>query len=151
MGFYNMAAGDYPYFQSLAQKYAISDNYHQPVMGGTGANSQFLMTGDVFYYTDSNGNAATPSADLIENPDPQPGSNNFYTHASPSDHPDTPTPETPAPAASSIAPIRPSRAWRRSRTISSLCPIGRSTMATVRRAISTRWITSIPITITLVA
>jgi phospholipase C len=30
MGFYNMAAGDYPYFQSLAQKYAISDNYHQP-------------------------------------------------------------------------------------------------------------------------
>ena len=83
MGFYNMAAGDYPYFQWLAQQYAISDNYHQPVMGGTGANSQFLMTGDVFYYTDSDGNAATPSDDLIENPDPQPGSNNFYTHASP--------------------------------------------------------------------
>jgi phospholipase C len=83
MGFYNMAAGDYPYFQSLAQTYAISDNYHQPVMGGTGANSQFLMTGDVFYYTDSQGNAAMPPPDLIENPDPQMGSNNFYTFASP--------------------------------------------------------------------
>jgi phospholipase C len=71
MGFYNMADGDYPYFQSLAHQYAISDNYHQPVMGGTGANSQLLLTGDVFYYTDSQGNAATPPANLIENPDPQ--------------------------------------------------------------------------------
>ncbi len=83
MGVYNMAAGDYPYFQSLAQKFAISDNYHQPVMGGTGPNSQFLMTGDVFYYTDANGNAVKPPANLIENPNPQPGSNNFYTYASP--------------------------------------------------------------------
>jgi phospholipase C len=83
MGFYNMAAGDYPYFQSLARTYAISDNYHQPVMGGTGPNSQFLMTGDVFYYADSDGKAATPSSDLIENPNPQQGSDNFYTHASP--------------------------------------------------------------------
>jgi phospholipase C len=86
MGFYNMAAGDWPYFQSLAQQYAISDNYHQPVMGGSATNGQFLMTGDVYYYTDSNGNATTPPAgppNLIENPDPQPGSNNFYTYASP--------------------------------------------------------------------
>ena len=29
MGFYNMAAGDYAYFQSLAQRYSINDNYHQ--------------------------------------------------------------------------------------------------------------------------
>jgi phospholipase C len=83
MGFYNMAKGEWPYFQSLAQQYAISDNYHQPVMGGTGPNSQFMMTGDVFYYTDSSGDAATPPPDLIENPDPQPGTNNYYTHASP--------------------------------------------------------------------
>ena len=83
MGFYNMAAGDYPYFQSLAKKYAISDNYHQPVMGGTGANSQFLLTGDVFYYTNSNGDPATPPDILIENPDPQPKTNNYYTFASP--------------------------------------------------------------------
>jgi phospholipase C len=83
MGVYNMAAGDYPYFQSLAQNFTISDNYHQPIMGGTGPNSQFLMTGDVYYYTDSNGNAVAAPTDLIENPNPQLGSNNFYTHASP--------------------------------------------------------------------
>jgi phospholipase C len=36
MGFYNMATGDWPYFKSLAQQFAISDNYHQPIMGGQG-------------------------------------------------------------------------------------------------------------------
>ena len=77
-----MARGDFPYLKSLAQSYAISDNYHQPIMGGTGPNSQALLTGDVYYYTDADGNAATPSATLIENPNPQLGSNNFYTHAS---------------------------------------------------------------------
>lgn len=83
MGFYNMARGDFPFFRSLAHRYAINDNYHQPIMGGTGANSQALLTGDVFYFTDANGNPAPPPAGLVENPDPQPGSNNFYTHASP--------------------------------------------------------------------
>ncbi len=83
MGFYNMASSEYRYFRTLAHRYAISDNYHQPIMGGTGPNSQALLTGDVFFYTDANGNPATPPADLIENPDPQSGSNNFYTHASP--------------------------------------------------------------------
>ena len=38
MGFYNMAAGDAAYFRQLADRYAIADNYHQPVMGGTTAN-----------------------------------------------------------------------------------------------------------------
>jgi phospholipase C len=86
MGFYNMATGDWPYFQSLAQQYAISDNYHQPIMGGTGPNSQLMLTGDVFYYADSNGKAATPPDNLsflIEDPDPQPGSNNYYKRAVP--------------------------------------------------------------------
>lgn len=81
MGFYNMSAGDYPYFKGLADRYSISDNYHQPIMGGTGANSQFMMTGDVYYYTDASGSPKTPPANLIENPDPQPASNNFYSHA----------------------------------------------------------------------
>ena len=40
MGFYNMAAGDAPYFRQLADTYALSDNHHQPVMGGTGVNFQ---------------------------------------------------------------------------------------------------------------
>lgn len=84
LGFYNMAAGDYPYFQSLANHYAISDNYHQFIMGGTGPNSQSIGAADVYYFTDSAGNPATPAATLIENPDPQPGSNNYYIN----DHPD---------------------------------------------------------------
>src|SRR3984893_16828569 len=38
MGFYNMNTGDAPFFKQMADNYAISDNYHQFVMGGTGAN-----------------------------------------------------------------------------------------------------------------
>ncbi len=37
MGFYNVLQGDMPYFKELADHYSMSDNYHQPVMGGTGA------------------------------------------------------------------------------------------------------------------
>lgn len=36
MGFYNMSIGDAPYFKQLAREYAISDNYHQAIMGGLG-------------------------------------------------------------------------------------------------------------------
>ena len=49
-GFYNMAAGDAPYFRQLADNYALSDNHHQPVMGGTGANFQALATGHAIAY-----------------------------------------------------------------------------------------------------
>jgi phospholipase C len=80
MGYYSMAQADFPYFLDLAENYAISDNYHQPVMGGTGPNSQFLFTGDVYYFTDANGNPAMPAADLVEDPNPRPGTNNFYNN-----------------------------------------------------------------------
>jgi len=79
MGFYNVLEGDLPYFKSLADAYALSDNYHQAVMGGTGANHIMLGTGDAMYYSDGNGTATTPPAAEIENPDPQPGTNNYYT------------------------------------------------------------------------
>jgi phospholipase C len=86
MGFYNMAMGDYPYFRSLARNYAINDNYHQFAMGGSGPNSQAIATADVYYFTDSKGHPAVPPfPNLIENPDPQPGTNNFYIL----DHPDS--------------------------------------------------------------
>ncbi len=80
MGFYNMAQGDFPYFLDLAENYAISDNYHQPVMGGTGPNSQFLFTGDVYYFTHPNGSPAMPAPNLIEDPNPRAGTNNFYNN-----------------------------------------------------------------------
>jgi phospholipase C len=82
MGFYNMATGDAPVFNFLAQHYAMSDNYHQAVMGGTGANHIMLGTGDDAFYQDANGNATPPPAGEIENPDAQTAAgdpNNFYT------------------------------------------------------------------------
>ncbi|ARN79981.1 alkaline phosphatase family protein [Methylocystis bryophila] len=82
MGFYNMSAGDAPVFMSLAQQYAISDNYHQAVMGGTGANFQALVTGHAAYFTDwtkLDGSVGTPLGNQIENPNPLSGTNNYYT------------------------------------------------------------------------
>lgn len=79
MGYYNMAKKEWPYFRLLAQSYAISDNYHQPLMGGTGPNSQFMGTGDVYYFTkgEAPGIPAKPIDELIEDPDPK-GDSNFY-------------------------------------------------------------------------
>jgi phospholipase C len=79
MGFYNMAGGDAPTFNFLAHHYAMSDNYHQAVMGGTGANHIMLGTGDDAFYQDANGNATAPPSGEIENPNPQPGTNNWFT------------------------------------------------------------------------
>jgi len=77
MGFYSMGSGDAPYFRELARNYALADNYHQPVMGGTGANFLALSTGHAGVYLDD-GKPATPPANQIEDPDPQRGSNNWY-------------------------------------------------------------------------
>jgi phospholipase C len=79
MQFLNMAQGDAPYFAELARTYALSDNFHQSVMGGTGANHIMLGFGDLIYYADANGNPATPPANQIENPDALAGTNNWYT------------------------------------------------------------------------
>jgi phospholipase C len=79
MGYYNMAAGDAPHIQSMAQNYAISDNYHQAVIGGSGPAIFWLTRGDVQFYTDTNGLPAVPPSYEIEDPNPQSGTNNFYT------------------------------------------------------------------------
>jgi len=78
MGFYNMSQGDAPVFEFIADHYAMSDNFHQGVMGGTGASFIYLGTGDLAYYGDGNGKALTPPKELIEDPDPYSGSNNWY-------------------------------------------------------------------------
>ena len=80
MGFYNMAAGDAPYFRELADNYALSDNHHQPVMGGTGANFQAIATGHAIAYWEQ-GALGKPPANQIENPNPRPGTNNWYTQS----------------------------------------------------------------------
>ena len=78
MGFYNMAMGDAPYLRELADEYAISDNYHQSIMGGTTANYLALTTADVAFFS-KDGKPAVPPAKLIENPDAQANTNNWYT------------------------------------------------------------------------
>ena len=93
LGFYNMNNGDVPYFKELADQYAMSDNFHQSVNGGTGANHIMLGHADMIYFTDGNGNAQTPpngtvvdagtanagTVSEIENPNPAAGTNNWYT------------------------------------------------------------------------
>src|SRR5580692_1527602 len=80
MGFYNMAAGDAPYLRQLADDYALSDNHHQPVMGGTGANFQALATGHAIAFW-KDGALGEPPRNQIENPNPRPGANNWYTQS----------------------------------------------------------------------
>lgn len=79
MGFYNVLRGDMPYFKQLADEFTISDNYHQPTLGGTGLDSIFAGFADGIWYTDGKGNATKPPLTQIENPDPQPNTNNYYT------------------------------------------------------------------------
>jgi phospholipase C len=78
MGFYNMAKGDAPYLKQLADDYTISDNFHQSVMGGTGANHIMFGFADSIFYTNTSGVAVPPPVNQIENPNPQPSTNDFY-------------------------------------------------------------------------
>ena len=78
MAFYNMQNGDVPVLKSLADQYSMSDNYHQAVMGGTGANHVMLGTGDAIFWSDGNGNPTVPPSH-IANPNPIAGSDDQYT------------------------------------------------------------------------
>ena len=79
MAFLNVNDGDVPCFNLLADTYSMSDNVHQSVQGGTGANHSMIGFGDAVAWTDGAGNPATPTASLIANPDPRAGTNNRYT------------------------------------------------------------------------
>jgi phospholipase C len=92
MGFYNVQQGDAPYFKKLADDYAMSDNFHQSVNGGTGANHIMFGHGDAIWFSDGKGNALPPPhnvevatgtanagvVDEVENPNPASGTNNWY-------------------------------------------------------------------------
>jgi phospholipase C len=93
MGFYNVQNGDAPYFKQLADNYSMSDNFHQSVNGGTGANHIMFGHGDMIYFTDGKGHAAVPPhntevaagtanggvVDEVENPNPAAHTNNWYS------------------------------------------------------------------------
>jgi phospholipase C len=78
MGFYNVLQGDAPYLKFLADNFAMSDNFHQSIEGGTGANHVALGTGDADWFSDGAGHPLVPPALNTEDPDPQPGTNNWY-------------------------------------------------------------------------
>jgi phospholipase C len=79
MAFFNVQQGDAPILKKLADQYTMSDNYHQPVMGGTGPDSVPLGFADQVFFGDGNGNPLKPAANRIYNPDPQAGTLNLYT------------------------------------------------------------------------
>jgi phospholipase C len=79
MAFYSVQEGDAPLLKSLADQYSMSDNYHQAVMGGTGANHIMIGTGDAFFWSDGHGNPTMPPAEVIANPDPFPRTDDVYT------------------------------------------------------------------------
>jgi phospholipase C len=99
LGFYNVQKGDVPYFKSLADNFAMSDNFHQSVDGGTGANHIMFGHGDAIWFTNSDGTPGVPpnnqvvytepynssanpdegTVQEIENPNPASGTNNWYT------------------------------------------------------------------------
>ena len=97
MGFYNVQQGDAPYLNYLAQTYTMSDNYHQAAVGGTTANHIMLGYADEIFFSNGKGAPTTPpnnpvnpqapgtpvagfnsALSEVENPNPQPGTNNFY-------------------------------------------------------------------------
>src|ERR1700753_62767 len=71
MGFFNMAQGQVPYLKTLADRFTLSDNFHQSFLGGTYPNHMMLVTGDALYWSDANGNAITPPSNMVANPNPQ--------------------------------------------------------------------------------
>jgi phospholipase C len=79
MGFYNAEQEQAPVLKMLADRFTLSDNFHQSVQGGTGANHFMLGTGDAGFWSDGNGNATTPPATVIANPNPVAGTVNQYT------------------------------------------------------------------------
>jgi phospholipase C len=93
MGLYNVQKGDAAYFKYLADTYSMSDNFHQSVNGGTGANHIMFGHADAIWFSDGNGHPAVPPhnvkvdtgtvdagvVDEIENPNPAAKTNNWYS------------------------------------------------------------------------
>jgi phospholipase C len=99
LAFYNVQQGDAPYFKSLADHYTLSDNFHQSVQGGTGANHIMFGHADALWFSTPNGLPGVPPQGKkvftkpymgkpnpdegivheIEDPDPQSNTNNWYT------------------------------------------------------------------------
>jgi phospholipase C len=78
MGFYNVQAGDAPLFKWLADHYTMSDNYHQPVMGGTAVQHTMIGTADALPWEPVDGFPSEPPAAQVANPNPTGATNDAY-------------------------------------------------------------------------
>ncbi len=79
MGFYNAERQQAPLLKQLADRFTLSDNFHQSVLGGTAANHVMLGYGDMVYFSDGHGVPVIPPATAIANPNPKAGTVNQYT------------------------------------------------------------------------
>jgi len=79
LGFYNTELEQASLLKTLADRFTISDNYHQPVLGGTAVQHVMIGTADAVFWTDGNGNATVPPSSQIANPNPVSGTVNRYT------------------------------------------------------------------------
>jgi phospholipase C len=79
MGFYNAEQDQAILLKQLADRFTLSDNFHQSFLGGTAANHAMFGTADAIFWSDGNGNAATPPTNVIANPNPVKGTVNQYT------------------------------------------------------------------------
>ena len=75
MGFYNVQRGDAPLFKRLADEYTMSDNYHQPVMGGTAVQHIMIGTADAQPWFAVPNFPAQPPAKQVANPNPKSATN----------------------------------------------------------------------------
>ena len=77
MAFFNMTTGYAPIFKALADQYAISDNFHQAIMGGSVTGHFGIVYGDNPFFANPDGTPGTPFGG-ITNPNPQVGTLNTY-------------------------------------------------------------------------
>jgi phospholipase C len=83
MGFYNVQRGDAPLFKRLADEYTISDNYHQPVMGGTAVQHIMKGTADALPWEPMSKFGtfpAQPPAKRVANPNPKSATNDAFVN-----------------------------------------------------------------------
>ena len=79
MGFFNAEEGQASILKELADRFTLSDNFHQSFLGGTAANHGMLGTGDAVFWSDGMGNAtALPAGVPAANPNPVGGTVNKY-------------------------------------------------------------------------
>ena len=75
MGFYNVQKGHAPLLKWLADNFTSSDNYHQPVMGGTAVQHTMLGTADAIFWEQFGNLPAQPPAGQIADPTPKSATN----------------------------------------------------------------------------